>query len=133
MKSISWLIFTITLVFASSAMIADDDTHRRHGDALEIEGAAESLLGLSYRKEGLGFQVRSSGCTEKEHFVVQRLVPEDQTSVQLLLIRVDEDYCDAYVPFGIWIDYTYRELQLEQGTPFKVLNPLANYRVVDFD
>jgi hypothetical protein len=39
------------------------------------------------------------------------------------------DFCDAYVPFGTRISYTYEELELEEGGSFTILNPLSNYRV----
>ena len=126
----------VTLVFAliwGPAMAGKSGYgHGHHDDSdwLEIQGQAEPLLGLIYSGEGLEFQVPSTGCTEKSHFVVQRLSPEGQISSQLLLIRVVPDYCDAYVPFGTRISYSYRELGLEEGEPFTLLNPLSNYRVI---
>jgi hypothetical protein len=73
--------------------------------------------------------VPSTGCTDKTSFDMQRLSPEDQTTSQLLLIRVVPDFCDAYVPFGTRIFYTYEELKLEEGGAFTILNPRSNYRV----
>jgi hypothetical protein len=96
---------------------------------LDINGQAEPLLGLTYDPEGLEFQVPSTGCTEKAHFVMQRLSPDSQTSSQLLLIRTVPDFCDAYVPFGTRIFYTYDELKLEEDESFTILNPLHTYRV----
>jgi hypothetical protein len=73
--------------------------------------------------------VPSTGCTEKSSFVMQRLSLENQTFSQLLLIRVVPDFCDAYVPFGTQIFYTYDELKLEEDDSFTILNPLSSYRV----
>ena len=125
----------LTLVFAliCGPALAGKGGHHDDSDSLEIEGQAEPLLGLLYSSEGLEFQVQSAGCTEKSHFVVQRLSPEGQISSQLLLIREVPDYCDAYVPFGARISYSYEELDLEEDEPFTVLNPLSNYRVIFFD
>lgn len=99
------------------------------GNPLDIDGQAEPLLGLIYGAEGLELQVLSTGCTEKSSFVVQRLSLESQTFSQLLLIRVVPDFCDAYVPFGTRIFYTYDELKLEEDDSFTILNPLNSYRV----
>ena len=129
--SIVMLVFTM---ICGPAM-AGKDGHGYHddSDALEIQGQAELLLGLRYSGEGIDFQVPSTGCTEKSHFVVQRLSPESQISSQLLLIRVVPDYCDAFVPFGVRIAFSYEELGLEEDEPFTLLNPLSSYRARSID
>jgi hypothetical protein len=130
MKAASYLFvipFTFTLAIGYS--VAGNSQHRGDWNAFEIEGLAQPLLGLVYSGTGLEFQVPSTGCTEKPHFVVQRLSPEGRKTTQLLLIRVVPDYCDAYVPFGVRIFYGYEELGLEEGDAFTVLNPLSRYRV----
>ena len=133
MKTLTYLwIVILMFTLTSSVSLADKERHRTHDvvDTLEIDGLAESLLGVIYSEEGLEFQVISYGCTEKSHFVVQRLNPASQTISQLLLIRVVPDYCDGYVPFGIRLTYTYKELGLEEDdTSFNLLNPLSRYRV----
>lgn len=126
---IALLVFALT----SGLSIAGKGMPHKDVDLLEIDGLAEPLLGLSYSGEGLEFQVRSTGCTEKSHFVVQRLSPESQTTSQLLLIRVVPDYCDAYVPFGTRFSYSYEELGLEEGEHFTLLNPLSGYQVRYYD
>ena len=134
MKRLTYL-FIVTTVFAliCGPAMAGKGGHHDDSDSLEIEGQAEPLLGLLYSGEGLEFQVQSTGCTEKSHFVVQRLSPESQISSQLLLIRVVPDYCDAHVPFGVRISYSYKELGLEEDELFTLLNPLFNYRVRFYD
>ena len=125
----------LTLVFALifGPVMAGKGGHHDDSDSLEIKGQVEPLLGLLYRSEGFAFQVQSTGCTEKSHFVVRRLSPEGQISSQLLLIRVVPDYCDAYVPFGVRVSYSYKELGLKEDEPFTLLNPLSNYRVRFYD
>ena len=131
MKRSTYLsIFTLVIALLSGSAMADKRGHHDDSDSLEIDGQAEPLLGLLYSADGLEFQVPSTGCTEKSHFVVQRLSMEDQISSQLLLIRQVPDYCDAYVPFGIRISYSYEELGLEVGESFTLLNPLSRYRVI---
>ena len=121
-------LFLLLFVISSSLAVAGKGGHQDDLDPLEIEGEAELLLGLIYNGEGLEFQVPSTGCTEKRHFVVQRLTPEGQISSQLLLIRTVPDYCDAYVPFGTWFSYSFAELGLQENEPFTLLNPLSSYR-----
>ena len=130
MKSITYLLITaLTLALSVGISMAGNSIHHKNGDALEIDGLAEPLLGLTYSEAGLEFQVPSTGCTAKSHFVMQRLSPESQTTSQLLLIRVVPDFCDAYVPLGVRIFYGYKELGLEEGDPFTILNRLSHYRV----
>ncbi|MEN8167252.1 MAG: hypothetical protein ABFR65_07215 [Pseudomonadota bacterium] len=130
MKSLTYLSVTALILALSVGLsIAGNSKHHKDWDSLEIDGLAEPLLGLTYSGDGLEFRVPSTGCTEKSHFVMQRLSPESQITSQLLLIRVVPDFCDAYVPFGTRIFYGYEELGLEEGDPFTILNPLSNYRV----
>jgi len=121
-------LFLLLFVMSSSLALAGKGGHQEDLDPLEIEGRAEPILGLIYSGEGLEFQVSSTGCTEKAHFVVQRLSPEGQIGSQLLLIRVVPDYCDAFVPFGTRITFSYEELGLEENESFTLLNPLSGYR-----
>ncbi len=130
MKSVTYLLVTALILALSVGLsIAGNSRHHKDGDSFETNGLAEPLLGLTYSGDGLEFQVPSTGCTEKSHFVMQRLSPESQITSQLLLIRVVPDYCDAYIPFGVRIFYGYEELGLKEGDPFTILNPLSNYRV----
>ncbi len=129
MKVFTYLcVFVLLFVISSSLAMAEKGGHHEDVDPLEIDGLAEPILGLIYSGEGLEFQVRSTGCTEKAHFVVQRLSPQSQIISQLLLIRVTPDYCDAYVPFGTRFSYSFEELGLEYDELFTLLNPLSGYR-----
>ena len=130
MKSVIHLfIATLILTLSAGSLLAGNPKHHQDEGLADIDGAAEPLLGLTYAPEGIEFQVASTGCTEKAHFAMLRLSPEDQTTSQLLLVRVVPDYCDAYVPFGVRLFYSYEELKLEEGDPFTILNSLTNYRV----
>jgi hypothetical protein len=131
MRAIGYLLISV-LALALTQGLADAGKGRHSqekGNPLDMDGQAEPLLGLTYGAEGLEFQVPSTGCTEKSSFVMQRLSLENQTFSQLLLIRVVPDFCDAYVPFGTQIFYTYDELKLEEDDSFTILNPLSSYRV----
>ena len=91
-------------------------------------GEVEELMGVMIRKNGITFQVKSSGCTSKEDFNVEVL---ESYPLQLRLIRSQPDFCDAYEPLGTRIKFNYRELGLTVGTQFSVINPLAVVSVPD--
>lgn len=90
--------------------------------------AREPLLGLLMERKVIGFQVSSNGCTKKSDFkvLVHTLIPHPH---QLILIRLQEDPCDAVVPQGALIRFTYRELGLQPGDQLQVKNPLGTAMV----
>lgn len=86
----------------------------------------EELLGIQYGPQGLTFQVKSSGCTSKEDF---SYVVFERSPMGLVLTRETLDLCEAHVPFGTKITFSYAELGFSPGAVFKVLNPLRTYIV----
>ena len=86
----------------------------------------EPLLGLVIRRSGITFQVPSSGCTEKSDFTVEVL---ESFPLQLRLIRLEEDPCDAFEPLGTRIRFSYKELGMQRGDKFRVVNPLGTAEV----
>ncbi len=82
----------------------------------------ESLLGVLFRDQGIVFQVASNGCTQKSDFKIDVM---ESDPLQLRLIRVRPDPCDAYVPLGERIFFSYRELGIIAGDELKVQNPLG--------
>ncbi len=93
-----------------------------------FDSEIEELLGLRVDPRGMTFQVRSSGCTQKADFEAQIF---EATPTQLVLVRIRPDVCDALVPYGRRIRFSFPELGLGQGQRVRVLNPLATVRVVD--
>ena len=96
----------------------------------EETGAVEHLLGLQVDAEGVVFQVFSSGCTAKEDFRIERFQRHQSNTFQLILIREKQDPCDAVLPYGRTIRYSYEDLGLENGQIFFILNPTAPVKVV---
>lgn len=86
----------------------------------------ESLLGVLFNKSGIVFQVRSNGCTQKSDFKVDVM---ETYPLQLRLIRIQPDPCDAYVPLGERIYFKYQELSIVPGDELRVLNPLGTITV----
>jgi hypothetical protein len=125
MKTLAFLTVLMLGLLPGSG-VADKEGRGPEGKGVaEIDGDAEDLYGMEYGPEGLSFQVRSTGCTEKEDFRVAKFQESEAAVANLLLIRTTPDFCDAYVPFGEWISFDYRELKLEEGQSFTVLNPNA--------
>lgn len=96
-------------------------------DAAQDTGVVEHLYGMQVGPEGVTFQVFSGGCTTKEHFRIERFTADP---VQLLLIRVVPDLCEAFRPYGTTLTYSYESLGLENGQRFIVLNPQSPVKVV---
>lgn len=87
----------------------------------------EKLLGVRVGAHGITFQVTSGGCTKKSDFSIQQL---ESFPVQLRLSRNQPDHCEAYVPYGTKIFYSWRELGMGNGSQFVVSNPLGPVTVV---
>jgi hypothetical protein len=82
----------------------------------------EALGGMLFTEYGIVFQVNSNGCTQKSDFEV---VIMESYPMQLSLERVNPDPCDAYIPLGERIFFSYRELGVAPGSELMVVNPLG--------
>lgn len=88
-----------------------------------MKPAVESLLGSMTSPGGVRIQVRSSGCTWKNSFVVHK---ESSGSVTLLtFVRVDFDPCLALYYYGQELSYSYEELGLQPHENFMIRNPMT--------
>lgn len=84
------------------------------------------LLGFTSNKTGVTYRVRSGGCTSKKHFGIVQI---ETSPMQLQLLREVPDYCEAFIPYGTDITFTWEELGLTDGTKFIVSNQIATQRV----
>ena len=66
-------------------------------------------------------RVDSNGCTQAADFEVS---VSDNTPTEITLRRTKPDLCKALVPDGVELRWTYADLDLEPGTPARILNPL---------
>jgi hypothetical protein len=94
--------------------------------AASIPQQQEALLGLRVTSKGLSYYVYSGGCTKKDDFTVNVM---ESYPPQLQLKRLKADDCKGLVPDGLEIFYSWEELGLPKGMPFKVLNPLKDFVV----
>ena len=88
----------------------------------------ESLYGFRYGPDGLSFQVYSGGCTQKSDFVVMTSEGTDGV-IRIVLVRVRADGCEAFMPYGTFITFSFDDLGLDWGDEFEVVNPLKRLAV----
>lgn len=83
----------------------------------------EEILGVSYDGAGMTFHVQSGGCTNKSdfNFIVSLTSPP-----QLTLVRNRQDLCEAMLPYGQIIKFTYSEMGLKSGDEFVITNKLKS-------
>lgn len=93
----------------------------------------EQLLGVNVREDGITFQVRSNGCTEKQHFQFQveerlepisSMLPAMEHHHYITVNRQIPDGCEMFVPFGTEIFMSFEELNIFFGK-FHVSNPIG--------
>lgn len=87
----------------------------------------EKILGVSTNTEGISFQVFSSGCTDKDDFELLQL---ETHPLQIKLDRKTQDLCEAFLPYGVILKYTWAELGLQNGTQFYISNKLSGPQTV---
>lgn len=86
------------------------------------QAAGEKIMGVTINDLGIQYQVYSGGCTSKKDFTVQIL---ESNPVQLVLERNKVDACEAYLPYGTLIQFTWKELGLANGAEAIIKNDLA--------
>lgn len=91
------------------------------GQISQAEIFLEPLYGHLKTSQGVAVQVYSGGCTEKRFFkVVKKLNAGVQ---EIYLKRQRPDYCEAFLPYGTLIYFTYKDLGLQSGDTYRIMNP----------
>ena len=80
----------------------------------------ELVFGYAVGIEGVTFQVQSGGCTNKESF---RIELQEKEPMGVALYRVQPDYCEAYLPYGVFVRFSYDEIGLRGNGRFQIVNP----------
>lgn len=86
------------------------------------QAGEEVVLAATATARFLEFKVRTGGCTHKAHFGVETLAKSPLT---VRLLRLRPDYCEAHLPEGEIIRFTYAEI----GAP-SPLTPEESQRIV---
>lgn len=77
----------------------------------------EPLLSLRVTSKGIAHYVYSGGCTKKSDFQVYVL---ESYPVKLQLVRTKPDVCKVYLPDGVKIFFSWDEIGMDAGMPFRV-------------
>jgi len=86
-----------------------------------VGGTQEVIMGVTYDDQGITYQVKSGGCTTKDDFqLLQQWIYPPRVS----LLRINEDMCQAYMPYGTKIFYTWAEFGFKQSGQFEIANRL---------
>lgn len=97
----------------------------------------EQLLGARVDERGITFQVRSNGCTDKQHFdfmVIEQLepispmLPALEHHHYITVKRVTADDCKALVPYGTEVFVSFEELHISFGK-FHINNPIGGDKI----
>ncbi|MEM9896827.1 MAG: hypothetical protein AAF789_10695 [Bacteroidota bacterium] len=87
----------------------------------------EPLLGASVFEDRLVIRAQSGGCTKKEHFRID--INRGVTGIPPFFVtvtRLVDDHCRAFLPNGIELTYTFKELGLDNGTDLIFTNPIGS-------
>jgi hypothetical protein len=95
---------------------------------IRVPDRLEEILGVQIRRRSVVFQVTSSGCTRAADFEVEVF---EAPVLLVALIRTRPDLCRVFEPLGKRVRFSYRELGLEPGDEFVVINPRARALVPD--
>ena len=87
-----------------------------------FENLETPLMGFEMESDGLVFTVFSGGCTSKKDFRVEIL---QSNPVQVELVRLRMDNCEAYLPLGQKIKFTWKEMGLSNEHAFFLRNPIG--------
>lgn len=87
-----------------------------------FESPVTPLMGFEMQNDGLVFTVFSGGCTSKKDFRIDIL---ESNPVQVKLVRLYMDECEAYLPLGQKIKFTWKEMGLSNEHAFFLRNPIG--------
>lgn len=78
------------------------------------------IMGYTLSYEGLSLQVASGGCLRKDDFQV---TVRETFPLQVSIKQISTDMCEAYLPFGTMITFSFEELGVKSGQTLKLNVP----------
>jgi hypothetical protein len=84
-------------------------------------GKDEPIYGVIVKDDGLDVRVSSGGCTAAEHFTAW--IEPGKTEL-VHLVRLQEDSCEAWVPAGELLHFTWQQLGVTKNEA-RLVNPLV--------
>lgn len=102
---------TIGIELAGAVVVEPSDIA---GPSAPPEGSKdEPLFGALVKPDGLDVRVFSGGCTQPEHFA---FYVEPGSVQQVHIVRTQPDLCEAYIPEGELLHFTWKQLGVTAGT-----------------
>lgn len=89
--------------------------------AVVAEGQIEPIHAAAIAQDQAVFWVSSNGCTRKDDLAV--MVRRSGNASVITLRRIKEDRCEALLPQGVEMRWSFDELGLEPGARVTVENP----------
>ena len=86
----------------------------------------ENLMGIEILDQKLKIRVYSGGCTSKDSFRIN--VIKGFTGIPPYIVeiyRIIPDYCKAYLPDGVVLEYDLQELGIEPFATFNLQNRIG--------
>jgi hypothetical protein len=113
----------IVTILALVLLIPGGSVAQRDADE---RATVEELFGIRANVQGITFQVSSGGCTSESNFRIEVFHAD---TVQLVLLRVVPDYCEAYFPYGTNVFFSWESMGLTDDQTVIVRNPRRPIRV----
>ena len=82
---------------------------------------AGTVFGADIVDDAVHFRVTSNGCTDKSFFDID-VTRRSSSSFSVELDRVRRDNCEADMPDGVQVTYTFQELGIPSGASVRVRN-----------
>ena len=111
----------LTLSGCVIAVDADDDVHS-NWDMHHDYGA---LKGADIGPDFVMARVSSNGCTTKD-FIGADVDKTGDNRFSVGFYRERQDYCEAYVPEGVELSWTFEELGIPQDAAVRIRNDISN-------
>ena len=119
----------LSLVAASSALflggcvIVDADEHVR-ADWSSDRSYGE-LMGADVTNGIVTARVTSNGCTTRD-FIGADIDKTGDNRFSVGFYRERQDYCEAYMPEGVELSWTFEELGIPQSAAVRIRNDISN-------
>ena len=107
----------------AGCVIVDADEHMRA--EWNDDHAYGELMGVDVNASAITARVTSNGCTTKE-FVAADVDKTGSNRFAVGFYRARQDYCEAYMPDGVELSWTFAELGIPDGAEVRIQNEVSN-------
>ena len=111
----AFLLGGCVIVDADEHIRSDWDGHRSYGELMGADVAAGTITA----------RVTSNGCTTKD-FIGADVDKTGDNRFAVGFYRERQDYCEAYVPEGVALTWSFAELGIPEGAAVRIRNDVSN-------